>query len=112
MDYNLSPKVAKKFHCEQCDYICVKRSDYTKHLTTLKHKKSYIGVTINDNSTQKVAVFECKCGNTYRYRQGLYKHKITCSIIQGTNNIDNKTNEFHLDKDLLIKMLLKNQDVM
>ncbi len=39
-------------------------------------------------------------------------HKITCSIIQGTNNIDNKTNEFHIDKELLIKMLLKNQDVM
>jgi len=112
MDYNLSPKVAKKFHCEQCDYICVKRSDYTKHLTTLKHKKSYIGVTINDNSTQKVAMFECKCGNTYRYRQGLYKHKNTCSVIQGTDNIVNKTNDFQLDKELLIKMLLKNQDVM
>ena len=112
MDYNLSPKVAKIFQCEQCDYICSKRSDYTKHLSTLKHKKSYTGVTINDNSTQKVAMFECKCGNTYRYRQGLYKHKNTCSVIQGTDNIVNKTNDFQLDKELLIKMLLKNQDVM
>jgi hypothetical protein len=43
----------------------------------------------------------------------LYKHKTTCSIIQGTNNIVNKTtNEIPLDKELLIKMLLKNQDVM
>jgi hypothetical protein len=57
-------------------------------------------------------MFECKCGNTYRYRQGLYKHKNTCSVIQGTDNIVNKTNDFQLDKELLIKMLLKNQDVM
>ena len=112
MDYVISPKVAKQFHCEQCDYTCIKRSDYTKHLTTLKHKKSYDGVTIDDNCTQKVAGYECKCGNTYMYRQGLYKHKTTCSVIQGTTNIDNKPTEFQLDKELLIKMLLKNEDVL
>jgi hypothetical protein len=40
-------------------------------------------------------------------------HKTTCSIIQGTNNtINNNTSEFQLDKELLIKMLLKNQEVM
>jgi hypothetical protein len=109
---NLAINSAKIYNCEQCDYSCVKRSDYTKHLTTLKHKKSYDGVTIDDNCTQKVAGYECKCGNTYMYRQGLYKHKTTCSVIQGTNNKDNNPNEFQLDKELLIKMLLKNQDVM
>jgi len=33
-----SPKVAKTFYCELCDYICGKQSDYDKHLLRRKHK--------------------------------------------------------------------------
>ena len=31
---------------------------------------------MTNKSFQKVAKnFECECGNTYKHRQGLYKHK-------------------------------------
>ena len=118
MDYKLSPKIANKFHCGKCDYICRKQSDYDKHLATRKHKRSYIGVTLDDNCSQKVAGYECKCGNTYIYRQGLYKHKKTCSVAHEENNVINNdknhknTHGFEIDKELLIKIILKNQDVM
>ena len=36
---NFSPKVAKNLHCELCDYMTCKLSDYKKHLLTDKHKK-------------------------------------------------------------------------
>ena len=32
-----SPKLAKKFYCECCDYRCSKQSDYNRHVLTLKH---------------------------------------------------------------------------
>jgi len=110
MDYILSPKIAKKYYCETCDYRCSKESDYNKHLMTRKHKKSYCGVTMDDNDVKKNIEYECECGNIYKHRQGLWKHKKKCSIGQGGNN--NKLPEFDIDKDFLIKMLLKNQDVM
>jgi hypothetical protein len=110
MDYILSPKIAKKFYCETCHYGCSKESDYNKHLMTRKHKKSYCGVTVDDNDVKKNIEYECECGNIYKHRQGLWKHKKKCSIGQGENN--NKLPEFDIDKDFLIKMLLKNQDVI
>ena len=35
-----SPKLAKIFHRELCDYKCSKESDYNKHLATRKHTKA------------------------------------------------------------------------
>jgi len=60
---------------------------------------------------------QCECGNIYKFRQGLYKHKKKCSIVQGecksnTNNIPTTDIDIDIDKELLIKMLLKNQEVM
>ena len=66
-------------------------------------------------------IFECKCGKTYTARNSYWYHKKTCSVYQGVNVMEN-TNNFNklesrekitnIDKELLIKMLLKNQDVM
>ncbi len=105
----LTPKNAKKYICESCDFKCCKLCDYDRHINTRKHS---ILTNTNETTAKNAKTFECKCGKKYKHMSSLCGHKITCSIIQGTNNIDNKTNEFHLDKELLIKMLLKNQDVM
>jgi len=110
MDYNLSPKIAKKYYCETCDYKCIKKSEWDRHISTRKHNASYGGVTLDDNKSPKIPEYECECGNTYKFRQGLWKHKKKCSIDQGKNN--NKLPDFDIDKELLIKMLLKSQDVM
>ena len=32
------PKNAELFNCENCNFICSKKSNYTKHLMTAKHK--------------------------------------------------------------------------
>ena len=121
MDYKKSQKVAKHFHCECCDYTCYKQCDYNKHLLTRKHTSSYNGVTNDYKKSQKVAEYICDCGNTYKYRQGLHKHKKQCSMNQLTKTTiisdesvekNNKPFEFEIDKQLLIKMLLKNQDIM
>jgi hypothetical protein len=116
MDYILSPKVAKKYYCETCDYRCSKESDYNKHLMTRKHKKSYCGVTLDNNKSPKIPEYECECGNTYKFRQGLWKHKKKCSMHQGKikedTNTEMSTTNYEIDKELLVKMLLKNQDVM
>jgi hypothetical protein len=75
-----SPKLAKKFHCEKCDYGCSKESDYSKHLATRKHNKTYIDLQNSpENSPEKM--YTCvKCDKKYVFRQSLYTHKKTCKI--------------------------------
>jgi len=76
--YNFTPKTAK-FFCEKCDFKCNKESDWKRHIITRKHNKNDYGETILHRKMPKPAMYECNhCGNTYMYRQGLFKHKKTC----------------------------------
>jgi hypothetical protein len=83
----------------------------------------------------------CSCGKKYKHISGLSRHKRSCFIAQGenitnsivknttynignidnndntdnvsnTNNSDSRTGKIEIDREMLIKMLLKNQDVM
>ena len=74
-------KVAHVFYCENCDYGTSKKSSWTKHLETKKHK----GAQMIHNDTQKVAKscsgdrFECECGKSYKFHSGYYRHKSKCT---------------------------------
>jgi len=113
----LSPKIPKNFNCECCNYICSNKKDFNKHLMTRKHENTYKGLTNADKKSPKIPNFECDCGNTYKHRQSLYKHQKNCYTYQ-EENIPNKIPSNNvsintdIDKELLVKMLLKNQDVM
>ena len=74
-----TPKNSKKFICETCDFKCSNKQDYTRHLSTRKHKM-LTDVDINvDNLVPKSAkAFTCDCGNEYKYRQSLSRHKQIC----------------------------------
>ncbi|MHA1563056.1 MAG: hypothetical protein ACTSPA_13140, partial [Promethearchaeota archaeon] len=52
------------------------------------------------------------CNKTYLNRSGLWKHKKKCSIVQGEEKSNTNTTNVDVDKEFLVKMLLKNQDVM
>ena len=72
-----SQKIIPKFSCNHCDYICSKKSDYDKHLATLKHSMTTRG--LHDTSPEHTA-YVCECNKAYSCRQNLYRHKRTCSI--------------------------------
>ena len=95
------------FHCKTCDFKCSKKGDYNRHLLTRKHEMATNG---NNVALQKTSFICDICNKEYLDRSGLWRHKKKCSIGQGENN--NKLTEFDIDKDFLIKMLLKNQDVI
>jgi hypothetical protein len=82
---NYSNKSPPNFECDICDYHTSNKKDYTKHITTPKHVKMTTMVTCGDNNPPPLV---CTCGNTYKYRQGLSRHKKTCVDI---NNIIDTT---------------------
>jgi hypothetical protein len=75
-----------KMMCEKCDYSCNKLSDWTKHISTKKHKRNC------DDSVQKHI---CEnCGKCYKIRQSLHFHQKTC-----LDNVSNK----NVEEELLLK---------
>lgn len=122
-DSILSPKIPKKFICKICNYTCSNKKDYTKHLYTRKHQKN-IEMVANDSVLSQInpqtnvsnKLYTCNCGKTYKWSSGFYRHKNTCYIYEkeiAKNNTVSKSNvDIDIDKELLVKMLLKNQDVL
>jgi hypothetical protein len=108
-------KTCHKFHCKYCDYKTSKKSSYSEHLLTLKHKK-YTNGDVSDAKPAQNLLFEkkyaCdKCDKIYLSRNGLWVHKKKCK----QNNKNNEFNEFNekidnidlSNKDDLIMILLK-----
>jgi len=110
MEDQKSPKIAKKFVCEKCDYKCSKQYDYDKHILTLKHLKDDAEDIFEDI---KVAVqYFCECGREYKHRQGLWKHKKTCQLNMNKESCDpfdtKKSDQSdQSNKDNLIEYLIK-----
>ena len=76
-------KVAQDYYCEKCDYSTSKLSSWKKHIKTKKHN----GAQMVHNDSKKVAKklpekkYICECGKSYKFHQGLYRHKKTCSYL-------------------------------
>ena len=107
-DSKKSPKQCKTFNCEMCYYTTCKLSDYTKHLSTDKHKKreNDSKMIVNDSEkSQKVAQYICECGNIYKYDSGYYRHKKKCQLSQI------KADDLS-DKDLILMLINQNKELM
>ena len=103
-----SPFLAIKYSCKYCDYKCSKDSDYTKHLTTRKHKNNYAELQLNRKKSPKK--YSCICGKEYNYRQGLHTHKKKCSIYLKKDIMDNNENNENNENKIInspedVKML-------
>ena len=108
-------KVAQKFYCILCDYTCIKKSNFDKHLTTEKHKKRLLDDQIMTNDDQKVAkvaqpLYTCECGRKYKYKQGLSVHKKKCNFILDEHS-DTSNNQLTLSNDVVLKLLNDNQEL-
>ena len=76
MDAFLVQKSSEIFSCNFCDYHTSRKSQYDRHITTLKHQKNAQGCTKKFQLNHDT--FICECGNKYKFRQGLQKHRKTC----------------------------------
>ena len=63
-----------KYHCEKCQFVCSKKSNYINHISTRKHE-------ILTNTYKKLPdEYACFCGKIYKHRQSLHSHKKTCEM--------------------------------
>jgi len=102
-----SQKLSQNFICVNCDYKTCKKSDYSKHLLTLKHQN--VDKCLHENlKSLKNKKYVCECGNNYSHRQSFYVHKKKC-IKEGNNLLEeNKKCEI----DTVIHNKSKNNDLI
>jgi len=117
----LVPKSSKKYTCISCHYSTSRKSQYDRHILTAKHTKLVNTNKYEQKKFQKVPDYNkshnCDCGKIFKHASSLWNHRKKCTIIQKDTTLltcswTNNTNHIDVDKDILVKMLLKNQDVM
>jgi len=64
-----------KYYCKKCDYKCISKGDFNKHLQSKKHNTTNTTI-IQPKNSQK---HKCCCGKVYDYRASLFNHKKKCS---------------------------------
>ena len=101
------------FYCETCDFKCIKKGDWTRHISTSKHERM-LNVTKNDENLHKnITSYSCEnCDKTYNSRNGLWAHKKKCTIEKENPDIVelliNENKEF---KNVIIELLKNNSDL-
>lgn len=111
-----SPKSLTYFTCKKCNYTTSKKSDYNKHLMTLKHNNDIYNDILSQNNDKSHI---CECGKAYKYRQGLCYHKKTCELKKvsessnsGSDDDDEKEKTELMVLTELVKDVIKhNQDL-
>ena len=84
------------FECKLCDFKTSNKYNYTKHLTTLKHKNLHF----TDKKMQKLQEsYYCICGKSYKHRQSLYTHQSKCMFKDKESIIELKEDNKELKED-------------
>jgi hypothetical protein len=96
-------KSSMNYKCERCNFICGKRSDYDRHLTTNKH------VSREDGNAKTPAIeMRCKsCNRHFKTRSGLWKHIKKCEEQSMANDkYERSCSSLQSAKDGLIEKLV------
>ena len=105
-------KKLQKFYCKKCDFTCSNKHDYTRHLSTGKHK---ILTNTNEKTPKNSKAYICQCGKSYKHASSLSGHKKKCLYKkeEKEENEENEENdEEELDyKQLLFKMMKQNNEL-
>ena len=105
-------KSSKKFICQKCHYNTCRKSQFNRHVLTLKHKNTDKILTNTDitepKNTDTENAFICKCGKQYKHRQSLFNHKKKCPIL----NIDIEYKHDNInEKELILTLLQQNNQL-
>jgi len=114
---NNEQKSTIKYNCVICDYHTSRKSQYERHITTVKHQNNENASKMLVQASKKVQkTFICNnCGNEYKHDSSYYKHKKKCEIKQPENITMNVEEEPPAENnqystDLIMELLKQNQE--
>lgn len=90
------------FYCNNCNFSCITKSEYSRHVNTKKHGKQ------EQEMTSTHDVLRCNCGKLYKHESSLSRHKRACEMTNlKTNNNNNNNN----NNDYILDVIKDNQDM-
>jgi len=103
-----SQKIPKKFYCDKCDYKCISKGDFNKHLQSKKHNTINTTHIQHKNSQQH----KCLCGKEYEYRASLFNHKKKCIIlpIYSTEEQPPSQDDEQIPTSIILELIKQNQE--
>jgi len=112
-------KSSKSLFCEKCNFECIKKSDWDRHIATDKHNRSIVTNTIEPNIKQRTTVrrieFICKkCSKSYNARNSLWYHEQKCNYSKQKQTDENRSIDQTVRPDLytIINVLIsENQEI-
>jgi len=109
------PKNAEIYSCEKCNFICSKKSNYDKHLTTAKHKSA----TEPQPKNAEKCRFICDgCNKEYKDRTGLWRHSKKCNlqipeeVLYEKSQVDMDIVPPNSNSNILLELVKQNQELM
>jgi hypothetical protein len=90
-----------KYYCQYCDFKCLQKCDWERHILRPKHLSNKDGNYLETKKLEKN--FFCNCGRTFQTNSGLWKHKKKCDYTQE----EDSDTDFELTDKELIKILIK-----
>ena len=115
-DTSKTPKNAKNFSCELCDFKCSKLCDWERHITRPKHLNNVNMIQNDTTKTPKNAEnmneYICECGNIYKHHSGLWRHKSKGTCLHKKCDVVEKEIKHHepTDKELIMMLIKENSD--
>ena len=96
-------KNSKYFECKDCDFKCCNKNDFSRHISTRKHKML---TNVDTKNVKNSLMFICECGKEYTHRQSLSVHKKKCNFKITENTVEEKEKGSIEDVDLSDKNLI------
>lgn len=97
------------YQCCCCDFKCSKKSNYDKHLRTLKHLRHQNGSKKMPKNAE-LEPWSCICGRFYKYESGYYRHRKVCQIYKKVEQEQEKKEELDY-KSLFLNMIHENKEL-
>ena len=115
LDMSIEQKTSKYFCCEKCDYVTCRKNNYDRHILSDKHKRIHnVSKMIEQiEQMEQKNTYKCICGNTYKFSQGLSKHKKICTYL--TENIYIQNDDIGNVKvltGLVLEVVKQNQELI
>ena len=103
----------KIYVCKPCKYKTCRKSDYTKHCSTMKHTNMRININNlidHENQSINISTVCALCKKTFKYKSGLSRHLKKCHVENQVLCQSEQTNDEEL-KNMFSKLICENREL-
>jgi len=111
LDNVFSAKICSKFYCKFCEYRTCKKSSYTSHSNSKKHKNNALTTLDNDFEAKLCQKkYSCEnCDKDFNDRAGLWRHKKKCVNVK-ESSFQTQTQNIDASNNIIFELIKQNQE--